>query len=251
LSRSSPGASDAADALADEALEWATASGDEWTAAEAASGRASAASTLPALRERVDQAASLLADAGNVYETASLLSNATYQALCLDGEYDAKQLVDRAGPITRQLDSPYLSMMLHGNLGLAALLTGDPDAARQAFRDQLELCRELVVPPVSSEGLLGLAAVATVRDDLDRAARLSGASEAHRYGQSTGPVEARLHVTFFERARARHGASTWDRALSEGAALSFNDAIATALEEPGEKASDPADPPAPAARQSH
>jgi predicted ATPase/DNA-binding SARP family transcriptional activator len=242
---------DAADVLADEALEWATASGDEWSIANAARGKACAASTLAELRERVDRAASLLADAGNVYEVANLLSSAAYQALCLGGERDAKQLVDRAVPITRELDSPYLSMQLHGNLGLAALLTGDPDAARQAFRDQLELCRELVVPPVSSEGLLGLAAVATVRDDLDRAARLSGASDGHRYGQPKGPVEAKLHATFFERARARHGASNWDRAACEGAALSFNDAIAIALEEPGAKASESAELPAPASRPSH
>jgi predicted ATPase/DNA-binding SARP family transcriptional activator len=242
---------DAADVLADEALEWAAASDDEWTIAEVAKAKAYAASTLAELRERVDWAASLLAEVGNVYEVANLLSSAAYQALCLGGEPDAKQLVDRAGPITRELDSPYLSMILHGNLGLAALLTGDPDAARQAFRDQLELCRELVVAPVSSEGLLGLAAVATVRDDLDRAARLVGASDAHRYGQSPGPVEARLHATFFDHARARHGASTWDRAVCEGAALSFNDAIATALGEPGPKASNAADPPAPASRPPH
>ena len=123
-------------------------------------------------------------------------------------------------------------MTLHGNFGLAALFTGDPDAAYQAFRDQLQLCRQLVVPPVSSEGLLGLAAVATVRDDLDGAARLSGASATHRYGQPTGPVEARLHATFFQPARTRHGADTWDAAVREGARLTFNDAIAAALEEP-------------------
>jgi predicted ATPase len=242
----------AADALADAALEWAAASDDdEWTIAEVAKAKAYAASTLADLRERVDRAASLLAEAGNVYEVANLLSSVAYQALCLGGDNDAMQLAERAVPITRELDSPYLSMMLHGNLGLAALLTGDPDAAGRAFRDQLELCRELVVPPVSSEGLLGLAAVATVHDDLDRAARLAGASDAHRYGQPKGPVEARLHATFFERARARHGASAWDRAAREGAALSFNDAIATALEEPRSKATDPVDPPAPAARRDH
>ena len=238
---------DAADALADAALEWAAASDDEWTIAEVAKAKAYAASTLAELRERVDRAASLLAEVGNVYEVANLFSSAAYQALCLAGENDAKQLVDRVLPITRELDSPYLSMILHGNLGLAALLTGDPDAARQAFRDQLELCRELVVPPVSSEGLLGLAAVATVHDDLDCAARLAGAADAHRCGQPTGPVEARLHATFLERARARHGASTWDRAMSEGAALSFNDAIATALAEPAAKTGDSVEPPAPAA----
>jgi predicted ATPase len=242
---------DVADALADEALEWAAAAADEWTIAEVAKGKAYAASTLAELRERVEQAASLLADAGNLYEVANLLSSAAYQALTLGGENDAMELVDRAVPITRELDSPYLSMMLQGNLGLAALLTGDPDAAGRAFRDQLELCRELVVPPVSAEGFLGLAAVATVREDDDRAARLLGASAAHRYGQPTGPVEARLNATFFQRARERHGMITWDRAACEGAALTFNDAIATALEEPSATARNPPNPPRPATRPSH
>jgi hypothetical protein len=96
-----------------------------------------------------------------------------------------------------------------------------------------------------------LAAVATVRDDLDRAARLCGASNRHRYGQPTGPVETRLHATFFERARARHGASSWDRAACEGAALSFSDAIAIALEEPGANASESAELPTPASGPNH
>jgi hypothetical protein len=36
-----------------------------------------------------------------------------------------------------------MSMLLQGNLGLAELLTGDTDAARHAFREELRLCREL------------------------------------------------------------------------------------------------------------
>jgi predicted ATPase/DNA-binding SARP family transcriptional activator len=223
---------DAANVLADEAHEWATASEDEWTIAEVARGKAYAASTPAELSKRVDRAASLLADAGNVYEGADMLCSAAYQALCLGGEREAKQLVARAVPIMRELDSPYLSMMLHGNKGLAALFTDDPDAARQSFRDQLELCRELVVPPVSSEGLIGLAAVAAIRDDLDRAARLSGSAAAHRYGQPEDPVHARLCSTFFEPARERRGAEAWEVAVREGAALSFEDAIAYALDEP-------------------
>ena len=71
-------------------------------------------------------------------------------------------------------------MLVHGNFGLAALLTGDTDAARDAFREELALCRELVVRPFATEGLLGLAGVAAVRGDIDRAARLVGAAAAHR-----------------------------------------------------------------------
>ena len=89
-------------------------------------------------------------------------------------------------------------MVLHGNFGLAALLTGDTDTAREAFRDELRLCRELVVLPVAAEGLLGLAAIAAARDDPDRAARLVGAAAAHAYGSQQHDLKARLDAAFLD-----------------------------------------------------
>ena len=58
---------DVADALADEALHWARAAGDDWEIAEASRGKAIAASSIADLRERVDTAAALLTDVGNVH----------------------------------------------------------------------------------------------------------------------------------------------------------------------------------------
>ena len=112
------------------------------------------------------------------------------------------------------------------------MLTGDTAAARQAFREELALCRELVYLPFASEGLAGLAAVSTIHGEDHRAARLSGAAAAHRYGKTKDPVDARLDATFFKPARTRHGAEEWDAAAREGSALSFEDAIAYALQEP-------------------
>ena len=86
-------------------------------------------------------------------------------------------------PIVRELDNPGTWMVLCGNSGLAALLTGDTDAARDAFREELELCRELVALPIAAEGLLGLAAVAVVDGDLSRAARLEAPRRHIGYGQ--------------------------------------------------------------------
>jgi hypothetical protein len=57
---------------------------------------------------------------------------------------DAKELIDRATLLARVLDDPHSWTLLHGNSGLAALLTGDTDAARHALREELGLCRELV-----------------------------------------------------------------------------------------------------------
>lgn len=146
-----------------------------------------------------------------------------------DGE--ATRYLQRSVPLVRQLNQPYMLMLLRGKAGLAALFTGDTEAARQAFREELTLCRELVVLPAASQGLAGLAAVAALHEDLDRAARLSGAAAAHRCGAPQDAVDARLHATFSKPARARFGADAWDAAVREGAALSFDDAIAYALDE--------------------
>jgi tetratricopeptide (TPR) repeat protein len=223
--------SDAADAFAGEALRCATAAHDDWEIAQAWAGKASAVSDLAQLRERVDRAASLLDDAGNVVRLGQLFCDAAYGALTMGGDSDARELAHRAASLVRDLDNPGTWMILRGNAGLAALVTGDTDAARAAFCEELEICRELVALPIASEGLLGLAAVAVVDSDLSRAARLRGAAAAHGYGQQQNAIEARLEAAFFATARRRHGADAWDAAVHAGAQLSFENAIVCALDE--------------------
>lgn len=46
-------------------------------------------------------------------------------------------------------------------------------------------------------------------------------------------MSARLDAIFFEAARASHGIAAWNAAADEGAALSFDEAMAYALNEPG------------------
>ena len=109
------------------------------------------------------------------------------------------------------------------------MLIGDTDAASDAFREELELCRNMVVRPVLFEGLRGMAAVAVVRGDDRRAATLIGAARAHRYDNPEDPVEARLDETFFDPARTRCPTHEWDAAAREGGMLDFEGAIAYAL----------------------
>jgi tetratricopeptide (TPR) repeat protein len=223
---------DAADAIADEALQCATAADDEWEIAEAWAGKASAVRDLAELRDRVDRAAALPEDVGNVVRLGQLFCDAAYGALAMGGDREARELADRATPIVRDLDNPGNWMILCGNTGLAALLTGDTDVARDAFREELEICRELVALPIASEGLLGLAAVAAVHGDLNKTGRLRGAAAAHGYGQKQDAIEARLEAAFFATARIRHGADAWEAAVRAGGQLSFENAIAYALGEP-------------------
>jgi predicted ATPase/class 3 adenylate cyclase len=222
---------DRAARIADEALSLAQSTGDRWLIAQAFHTWATMAPTVEDLRERFKQAASLLIESGNVFRLVGSLSGAAYGLLWEGSDREAKDFAQSALPIARSLDHPFSWMFVQGNFGLAALLTGDTDAARDAFRDELALCRELVVRPFATEGLLGLAGVAVVRGDTERAARLVGAADALRCVPED-PVDARLDAAFFEPARKRCGTRAWDAAAHDGGRLSFEGAIAYALEEP-------------------
>jgi hypothetical protein len=142
---------------AEQALRLATAAGDPWQIASASMQKAFTASTIAELRERVDRAATLLDEVGNTYLLAAMLAGTPYVALCMGADGAARELADRALPIVRELGTPFEWMILCGNLGLTALMTGDTDRAMHAFREQLTLCREMVVLPMAAEGLRGSA----------------------------------------------------------------------------------------------
>jgi tetratricopeptide (TPR) repeat protein len=194
--------------------------------------RALAAGDRRELRARVDRAASLLQHTEDAHHLADLFLVAGHRAL-VSGDYDdAAELLGRAGTLIRELGEPFDWMKVRGMSGLAALLTEDFAGAVAAFREQLELARELVALPAAGEGLRGLAAVAARDGDLDRAGRLCGAAGAHRYGQPEHPFDVRVRETFIAPAQVRHGAEAWGTAVRAGAALGFHDAIAYALSEP-------------------
>jgi predicted ATPase len=215
--------------MTDEALLCARAAGDPWRVALALHARAMASRDMADLREHVEVAAAHLESVGNLVFAVDLFAAAAYVALCESSDADAVEFIRRATDKSWELDNPSLRMLLEGNTGLAALLTGDADAARDAFREELELGRELAALPFAGEGLNGLAAVAVVRGELERAAWLCGAAESHRYGKPRDRVDERLRTTFFAPARARLGAEAWDGAARRGAAMGFEDAIAAAL----------------------
>jgi predicted ATPase/DNA-binding SARP family transcriptional activator len=220
---------DLARALAAQADDCARATGDPWLIAVAAYAKALASGDL---RAGVERAAPLLEQVGDAFHLADLFYYAGYRALWEGSDDDAAELLAHAVELLRDLDDPFLWMLVRGKSGLAALFNGDIVGAAGAFRETLELARELVVLPVAFEGLRGLAAVAACHGDLDRAARLYGAGEAHIYDEPEHAVDVRVRDTFIAPARARHGTEAWDIAALAGAALGFRDVIAYALREP-------------------
>jgi hypothetical protein len=228
----SAGHVDVARPLAEEALVWAREAGDNPAIAMAAFSLAITATDATELRDRVQSTASLLEALGDLYHLANLFASASYAALGAGSDHDAEEFIDRAIPIAQELDDVHTWMLLQGNIALTRLLTGDIDAAREAFAQELRLCRELGARPGASEGLLGLAAVAAIGDDRERAARLVGAAREHAYGSDQSKIQARLNAAFLDPARRRHATDLWDAAMCDGAALSIENAITYALDGP-------------------
>ena len=224
------GRSDEAKPTADEALRIAHASGDAWMIAMAASARAIAAGSPEEWRARIDEAAPLLAGVGNAHHLHSLYCIAVMSAWRGGRDAEAAMYLDRSMPLARQLQQP--SRWLHelNHIGLAALLRDDSAAADEAFRESLPLSHDLGLSP--QRALTGLAAVATVIGQPDRAARLAGAVAAH-YGPSDDDVvQRRLEAGFLGPARLRCGPDTWDASARQGAVLSPQEVTVYALEQP-------------------
>ena len=181
--------------------------------------RAHGCDSAAELRERVDRAASLLEAAGNVYQLAELLAVRRLRCAVRRQRSRRQRVRRRAIPIARELDSPYLLDAPARQLGLAALLTGDTDAARDAFRRGAQALPRARRPALRLRRPGRPRRGRRSRGDLDRAARLFGAAaRASATASPTDAVEARLDATYFEPARRRpeptHGTPRSTQALS-------------------------------------
>ncbi len=93
----------------------------------------------------------------------------------------------------------------------------------------LDTGEKLAVP----ETLLGLACVAEARGEAERAARLFGACEAlpEAMGITPEPWESALQEPYLAAARSRLDEAAWQKAWTDGRAMTLEDAVAYALEE--------------------
>jgi hypothetical protein len=214
-------------ALADEALVHAREAGDARLVAFATFEQAMALPVEQGVAE-IDRAEAAAREIGSSRLLTVLYSNFVYNAIRARKAELASALLGRAVPLARDFGDPLLLAFVFGNAGLTALFTDDLDRARVAFDHQLRLCRDHVWPEHAAEGLAGLAAAATRGADLNRAARLLGAASALGL-IGDADVTDQLEEHFFGPARAKHGAQRWNEAVSAGAEMTLEQAIAFAL----------------------
>lgn len=182
--------------------------------------------------QALEEAATLLTKTGDYRELANAYNNAAYTALLDDRPSQAMHFLNLARPAASRIDSPVTSMLILGNLGLARLFTGELPRAREAFQDQLRICQDHAFHYGADEGLIGLAATAAQEGQAERAAHLLGAARAMGYPPvGDQPIDDRLERDCFAPARAAYGKVSWQHAQDIGATLSYDQAIAYALEQ--------------------
>jgi predicted ATPase/DNA-binding SARP family transcriptional activator len=209
------------------AYEHAKRAGDDFLMAR---GLAVLTPALPA-EERLaalEEAATLLIRTGNQRELAVSYSNSAYSAL-VEGRYgEGLALAEKAMSVAEGSDDPNIMAFTAANLGVAALLSKDFERARDAFGRQLRLCGQHAFRWQAAEGFAGLAAVAAHDGQLERAARLQGATGAVTQSGEHAILQ-RIERDFIVIARPRYGEMRWRDAQSAGATMSFQAAIDYAL----------------------
>ncbi|SEH72083.1 Predicted ATPase [Leifsonia sp. CL154] len=116
------------------------------------------------------------------------------------------------------------------HLGWAHLLLGSPEDARKDFALSVTLSTSLGHIEGIAYGLEGMAAVAAVGGDVDRAGRLAGAAHAlrERSGTHNGPTFT-FHQRYLDRLAATAPSGRLAAAVAEGRELTVEQAVAEAL----------------------
>jgi len=129
----------------------------------------------------------------------------------------------------------------HGNRGLVAAYEDDREAAASHFGEALALGREMGARPIIEEALHGLAAVAAMDGDAERAVRLWAAGEGLR--EATGvPLSEPLQFIaerYMRRAETQLSDEARTGAQAQGNSMTMEEAIEDALAVPDQPGSPP------------
>jgi predicted ATPase/DNA-binding SARP family transcriptional activator len=216
---------------ADAALALATSLGDDRLAARAQSARIAAEPDHPdAVAQTHDALTRLLAH--EHLDDALVLTNVVgYASIVLGRFQQALDVLPLMVTVAETLDMPMAMFNAYGSLGMAQLFLGHTEEAADNLRRSLEVAREGMVEEID-EALLGLAAVAIQRGELERAALLTGAARVHTPSTLTldeQRLDAMLRTEYLDPARRHLGAHRWDECARRGATFERAAAIELAL----------------------
>ena len=183
-------------------------------------------------KELYEEGLVLSRELGGARPLGEYLISLGYEYL-LEGEHDrATALNEEAAELYQKRGRRGGLHYAFDNLGWAALEQGDYKRAEDLYEQNLVLCRDLGDRLIASESMEGLACVAGATGEGERAAKLFGAAQTQReaVGYVHAPREHALREPYLAAARSRVDDAAWAGTWEEGQSMTFEDAIAYALE---------------------
>lgn len=187
----------------------------------------------PSARAYHEEALGMMRELGDRRGTAVISSNLGNAYLLLADYPHARALHQQSLELRRALGDKRGVGMVLGNLADVEASSGNPNGALDLYVQSLRALREVGDRRTSLNCLIGIAGL-IVDTDTPRAVRLAGAITRH-----LTDLNARLdkreqsHLDeMVRRARARLAPEEFERAWSEGAEFSFEQAIQVALSDP-------------------
>jgi predicted ATPase/class 3 adenylate cyclase len=229
------GAVERARELSEEGVRVAREIGDRRLEARALGSLATALGTAGSMDDAVRMTRELVAvfdEVGDAYGSVLARSNLGF-ALRATGRLDeAAASLEDAMRLGRDLGNA--GAIAHASRELAAVRIeqGDAASARPLLQESLKLVRDLPPGPVAVSSLQLAATACAQRDGALQSARLAGSAEAvaRRMGMAIDDTEADLLERHLSEVRALVGEPAFASAFAEGAATSFEEALAFALD---------------------
>jgi predicted ATPase/DNA-binding SARP family transcriptional activator/DNA-binding CsgD family transcriptional regulator len=181
----------------------------------------------------LEDSLALAREVGDTNREGATLVNLGYVALLEGDNGRATTLSEEALAVARELGNAGVEILPEAfvNLGLAALGQGTHERATVSFKEGLAVAQEVGIRASIINALEAMASLAGTMAEASRTAHLWGAAQAARQitGIALPPGERALHEPYLASARSQLGKAAWKAALTEGRAMSLQEAAEYAL----------------------
>ena len=225
------GEQDVAGRLAEDALELARTTEDEWLIASALGAQVlGSPESFEQARHFGEEGLAMFRRRGDRIQLSIALGNFGFAAMAAGDYAAAAPVLEEAVAISEEVEDARVLPFATVNRGLLHVLQGEDRLAARDLTRTLALCRDSGQPLPVGEALSGLAAIAARRGETELASRLSGASDAQRIFEAVSEPELRLRRDVIDPVRAGCTAGDWAPEWAAGNALTFSQAIALGID---------------------